>query len=87
MRPQLFFGGLLVALMGLGFFVLALPFAYFWSIPFGAAGVIMMVASYFLPETEGPVSPPEGFRFCPYCTTPVPLSSERCPHCNGVQPR
>jgi len=87
MRPQLLFGGLLVALMGVGFYVLALPFAYFWSIPFGAAGVIMIAASFFLSETEGPVQPPEGFRFCPYCSTAVSLSAERCPHCNGVQPR
>lgn len=87
MRPQLLTGGLLVALMGLGFYVLALPFAFFWSIPFGVAGVIMIVAGFFLPETEGPVRPPEGFRFCPYCSTPVSLSSERCPYCDGVQPR
>lgn len=87
MRPQLLFGGVLVALMGLGLFVLALPFAYFWSIPFAVAGVIMIVGGFLLGETEGPVKPPEGFRFCPYCSTPVPLSSERCPHCDGVQPR
>jgi hypothetical protein len=87
MRPQLLFGGLLVALMGLGFYVLALPFVFFWSIPFGVAGLIMIAASFLLPETEGPVKPPEGFRFCPYCSTPVSLSSERCPHCDGVQPK
>ncbi|MDG6909758.1 MAG: hypothetical protein JRN08_05265 [Nitrososphaerota archaeon] len=87
MRPQLFFGGLLVALMGAGFYLLSLPFVYFWSIPFGIAGLIMMAASLFLPETEGPLRPPEGFRFCPYCSTAVPLGAARCPHCNGVQPR
>jgi len=87
MRPQLLFGGVLVALMGLGLFILALPFAYFWSLPFGVAGVIMIAAAFLLGETEGPVKPPEGFRFCPYCSTPVPVSSERCPHCDGVQPR
>jgi len=47
----------------------------------------MMIASLFLPETEGPVKPPEGFRFCVFCSTPVPVTAERCPHCNGVQPR
>ena len=87
MRPQLLFGGLLVALMGGGFYVLELPFAFFWSLPFGVAGVIMIAASFLLGETEGPVKPPEGFRFCPFCSTPVEVSSERCPHCNGVQPR
>ena len=87
MRPQLLFGGILVALMALGLFVLGLPFAFFWSLPFGVAGVIMIAASFFHGETEGPVQPPDGFRFCPYCSTPVPLSSERCPRCDGVQPR
>ena len=87
MRPQLLIGGLLDALMGAGFFVLALPFSFYWSVPFGAAGLIMIVASFFLAETEGPVRPPEGFRFCPFCSTVVPFDAERCPHCNGVQPR
>ena len=87
MRPQLFIGGLLVALTGAGFYVLALPFVYFWSVPFGVGGALMMIASLFLPETEGPVKPSEGFRFCVFCSTPVPVTAERCPHCNGVQPR
>jgi hypothetical protein len=87
MRPQLLFGGLLVGLMGAGFYTLALPFAYFWSVPFGVAGAIMIVASILLPETQGSVQPPEGFRFCPYCATPVPLGATRCPHCDGVQPK
>ncbi len=87
MRPQLFLGGLLVAIMGGGFYALQLPLAYFWSIPFVIGGGIMIVVSLFLPESEGPVLPPEGFRFCAYCATPVPLASERCPHCDGVQPR
>ena len=86
MRPQLFVGGLLVALMGAGFYALQLPFVYFWSIPFVIGGGVMMVASLFLPESEGPVKPPEGFRFCVYCSTPVSLVSERCPRSNGVQP-
>jgi hypothetical protein len=87
MRPQLLFGGVLVALMGVGLFVIALPFAFYWSLPFGVAGVIMIAAGFILAETEGPVQPPEGFRFCPYCSTLVPLGSERCPHCDGVQSR
>ena len=81
------FGGLLVAFMGAGFFISQLPFVFFWSIPFGIAGIIMVVVSLFLPEGEGPVQPPEGFRFCPFCSTPVRLGTERCPHCDGVQPK
>lgn len=87
MRPQLLAGGLLVAAMGAGFYVLPLPFVYFWSVPFVIGGALMAMASFFLPETSGPLQPPEGFRFCPFCSTPVPLGSERCPHCNGVQRR
>ena len=87
MRPQLLGGGLLVALLGEGFYALELPFVYFWSVPLAIGGGIMMLASLFLPETGGPVQPPAGFRFCPYCSAPVQLGAERCPHCDGVQPK
>jgi energy-coupling factor transporter transmembrane protein EcfT len=87
MRPQLFAGGVLVVIMGAVFFVLAVPLAYFWSIPFMIGGVIMILVSFFLPEGEAPLAPPEGYRFCVFCSTPVPLDAERCPHCNGYQPR
>lgn len=73
--------------MGAGFYALGLPFVYFWSVPFVIGGGIMMVASLLLPESEGPVLPPEGCRFCAYCSTPVPTGSGRCPNCNGVQPK
>ncbi len=87
MRPQLFVGGALVALMGAGFYLLQLPLVYFWSVPFAIGGGIMALASFFLPPSEGPLKPPEGFRFCVFCSTPVALGAERCPHCNGVQPK
>ena len=86
MRPQLFIGGLLVAVMGAGFYVLQLPLVYFWSLPFLIGGGLMVVASLFLSPSQGPVRPPEGFRFCVFCATPFPLASDRCPHCNGLQP-
>lgn len=87
MRPQLFAGGLLVALMGAGFFLLEIPFLYFWSLPFIGGGVIMMVGGFLLPESTGPVIPPEGHRFCVFCSTPVRIGEARCPHCNGLQPK
>ncbi len=87
MRPQLLGGGLLVAAMGAGFYLLELPLAYFWSLPFVIGGAIMAIASFFMPESPGPVQPPEGFSFCPFCTTPVAIGAERCPHCNGLQRR
>jgi hypothetical protein len=85
MRPQLLVGGLLVAAMGTGFYFLQLPFVYFWSLPFGVAGIIMVIISFLVPESEGPVLPPEGYRFCPFCSSPVKIGTERCPHCDGVQ--
>lgn len=87
MRPQLFAGGLLVALMGAVFYVLGLPFVYYWSIPFVVAGLVMVMASVFLPEGPAPLAPPEGYRFCVFCSTPVSIDEDRCPHCNGYQPR
>ena len=87
MRPQLFTGGLLVGLMGVLFYALPLPLVSFWSIPFLIGGGIMGAASFFLPESPGPVRPPEGFRYCVFCSTPVPIGAERCAHCNGLQPR
>ena len=85
MRPQLLAGGLLVAATGAGFYALALPFVYFWSIPFLIGGGVMALVSLFLAETTGRIEAPEGFRFCPFCSTQVPLGADRCPHCNGVQ--
>lgn len=87
MRPQLFGGGVLVTLMGAGFYVLEVPFLFFWSLPFAAGGAIMMAMSFFLPESPGPISPPEGHTFCVFCSTPVRIGEPRCPHCNGLQPR
>ncbi len=87
MRPQLLIGGLLVALTGVVFYLVPLPLVYFWSLPFVIGGGVMSLASLFMAEGPGPVMPPEGFRFCVFCSTPVPLASERCPHCNGLQPK
>jgi hypothetical protein len=77
----------LVTVLGALLFVVQLPFLYFWSIPLVLGGVVMAVASLFLSEGEGPITPPPGYRFCVFCTTPVPVDAERCPRCNGLQPR
>ncbi len=87
MRSQLLIGGVLVAAMGAGFYALELPLVYFWSVPFVIGGAMMAIASFFLPPSAGPLKPPEGYRFCVFCSTPVPLAAERCPHCNGLQPK
>jgi hypothetical protein len=85
MRSQLLVAGILVALMGAAFYLLQIPLVFFWSVPFVIGGGLMAVASAFLPESEGPVKPPEGYRFCPYCSTPVLLGEKRCQYCGGIQ--
>lgn len=85
MRSQLLASGLLVILLGVAFYVSYLPFVFYWSVPFVIGGIVMVLAGYLAPESSGPVQPPEGFRFCRYCSAQIPVASERCPHCNGVQ--
>ena len=87
MRPQLLVGGLFVALLGAVFFILPLPLVYAWSVPLVVGGGLMCLASFFMSESPGPVKPPGGFRFCVFCSSQVPIASERCPHCNGLQPK
>jgi hypothetical protein len=84
MRPQLFAGGLFALVTG-GIFYFTL-FLYI-SVPLAVGGALMMAASFFLSEGPGPIAPPPGFKFCIYCATPVTLDSNRCPHCNGLQPK
>lgn len=86
MRSQLLFAGLLVIGLGFVFYVTALPLVFFWSFPFVLGGIVMVLASPFVKESEGHVEAPEGTSFCVFCTTPVPLEAERCPHCGGLQP-
>ncbi|MBI3840381.1 MAG: hypothetical protein HY297_00240 [Thaumarchaeota archaeon] len=87
MRPQLLFGGLLVGLMGAGFWALEIPLVYFWGPPFVIGGGLMALASFFMADRPGPVQPPPGFTFCVFCSSPVRIGSERCSHCNGLQPK
>jgi hypothetical protein len=87
MRSQLLVAGVLVMLLGVVFYILQIPLVYFWSVPFVAGGGLMAAASPFLKESQGPVEPPEGYRFCIFCGTPVKLEDVRCAHCNGVQPK
>jgi hypothetical protein len=86
-RSQLLVAGLVIMAMGALFYALQLPLIYFWSIPFLIGGGIMAAASPFLSEWHGPVQPPEGYRFCIFCSIPVELDEARCPRCNGVQPK
>ncbi|MGP8125278.1 MAG: hypothetical protein ACLQEQ_05325 [Nitrososphaerales archaeon] len=91
MRPQLLVGGLVVALLGAVFYAMSLfvgfELFYAWSIALAAGGGLMCLVSLFMSESPGPVKPPEGFRFCVFCSTPVSITSERCAQCNGLQPK
>ncbi len=86
MRSQLLVGGVVIMGMGGAFYLLELPLVYFWSFPFLIGGALMTLASPFLGEREGPVEPPEGHRFCVFCSYPVPLTQSVCGHCGGRQP-
>lgn len=86
MRSQLLMGGLFVMGMGLILILLDLPLVYYWGFPFAIGGALMALAAPFLPESEGPIKPPEGFRFCVYCTKLVPVMETNCEYCGGRQP-
>lgn len=86
MRTQLLAAGLFVIVVGAVFYVVPLPLTFAWSLPLLVAGGLMCLASFFMSESPGPVKPPAGFRFCVFCSALVPMGSERCDHCNGLQP-
>ena len=85
MRSQLLVSGALVILLGVAFYVLQIPLVYSWSLVFIAGGALMSLSSFFVGERAGPIAPPEGFRFCRFCSAAVPLQAPRCPQCNGIQ--
>ncbi|HME19586.1 MAG TPA: hypothetical protein VKF15_07625 [Nitrososphaerales archaeon] len=85
MRSQLLVSGLLVALLGAAFYTTQIPLAYSWSIVFIGGGASMSALSFLAKESTGPVTPPEGYRFCRFCSSAVPLQASRCSHCNGIQ--
>jgi len=85
MRSQLLVSGILVMLLGVALYVLQMPLAFAWSLVFIAGGGLMAGASLFVAESEGPVTPPEGYRFCRFCSAAVPRQALRCPKCNGLQ--
>lgn len=85
MRSSLILTGLIIAVLGLALYLLELPFAYLWSFPFMVGGVVFILAGSLLKESTTNVEPPEGYRFCRFCNTPVLLTTERCDHCNGLQ--
>ncbi len=87
MRSQLFVAGVMLIVLAVIFFALQLPLVFFWSVPFGIAGLIMVAVAPFLSESEGPVKPPEGYAFCAFCGNLIPSDAVRCSLCNGKQPR
>lgn len=83
MRPSMMVAGLLLALTGAGLYVGLGGDA--WLV-FVASGAVIMVLGYSLAEVADRVEPPPGYRFCPFCSTPVMEGQKRCDQCNGLQP-
>jgi len=83
MRPSMMVAGLLLTLTGGGLY-LALG-GYAW-LAFAGIGAAVIVVGYFVAEVTEKVEPPAGYRFCPFCTSPVMEGQERCSECNGLQP-
>ncbi len=52
-----------------------------------AAGGLLIAMSFVVKERKGVIEAPPGHRFCPFCSNPVALGEERCPVCNGQQPK
>jgi len=86
MRSQLLVAGAFAVVLGVLFYVLELPVVFAWSFPLIVGGALLMLLSPFLKESEGPLTPPEGYHFCVFCSTLVALGAERCGHCGGRQP-
>ena len=70
-----------------GLMVSAPGVAPVFSIPFMVGGAVMILVSPLLKPSGLPVLPPEGYRFCIFCSNPVLLTAGRCDRCNGVQPK
>ena len=85
MRSQLLVSGAFIAFMGFSFYVLEIPLLFTWSSVLLAGGAVMFFAGFVVPERAGPISPPEGYRFCRFCSAAVPQQEARCPQCNGLQ--
>ena len=58
-----------------------------WGIFSVVTGLAVAGISLLVRPGSDPIEPPEGHRFCVFCSTPVPIGSARCPHCNGLQPK
>ncbi len=83
MRSSMVVSGGIIALTGVAFFVTLDGEAWLALI---AGGFVVLVIGFLLEEVTDRVEPPEGHRFCPFCSTPVLIGAERCSHCNGLQP-
>jgi hypothetical protein len=96
MRSSLVVAGLLTFGLGVVIWIVELPFAALGdlafpalnspSAPFLVGGVLMIVVGSLIKESTSKIEPPEGYRFCPFCSTPVLIGEKRCDYCGGLQP-
>ncbi len=82
MRSSLVVSGGILTVTGIVLFVALAGEAW---LALTAGGVIVLVAGFFLKELTDRVEAPQGFHFCPFCSTLVAEGAERCDHCNGLQ--
>jgi hypothetical protein len=83
MRSSLVVSGGIIALTGVALYVALAGGAWLVMI---AGGMVVVVSGFLLKEVTDRVEPPDGYRFCLFCSTPVVIGAERCGHCNGLQP-
>jgi len=83
MRASAVVSGGILTLTGVVLFVALQGIAWLALI---AGGLAVLVAGFALKEVSDRIEPPPGYRFCPFCSTPVMEGAERCGHCNGLQP-
>jgi hypothetical protein len=82
MRSSLVVSGGIIAFTGIVLFVALAGDAWLALI---AGGVVVIVSGFLLDEVTDRLEAPEGFHFCPFCSTLVTEGAERCSHCNGLQ--
>ena len=82
MRSSLVVSGGIITLTGVALFVALAGEAWLALV---AGGFVVLVSGFLLGEATERVVPPDGYRFCLFCSTPVMVGAERCSHCNGLQ--
>jgi len=82
MRSSLVVGGVMIIITGAVLFVTLDGEAWLALI---AGGFVALAVGLMVGEVTVRVEAPPGQHFCPFCSTLVAETDERCSHCNGLQ--